>query len=134
MSDFPPVALDWDVGTDLPIGWKNGVACRFGGQVVVAGGLFEGSAVWLAKYDSLLGFRISTSPNTAPALLYDLKLRTWAPIESPPVSYPDTNAHRRNESARAHVRLHIRVLCLSSSPGGPKAPAAPLPAPRPCSS
>ena len=84
VSDKPPVQLTWDVGVDMPIGWKNGVACRFGNQVVVAGGLFESSSVWLAKYDSLPGFNISTRPSTAPALMYDLKLKTWTPIKSPP--------------------------------------------------
>ena len=68
----------------MPIGWKNGVACRFGDQIVVAGGLFQSSSVWLAKYDSLPGFNISTFPNTAPALLYDIKLNAWSHILSPP--------------------------------------------------
>ena len=68
----------------MPIGWKNGVACRFGDQIVVAGGLFQSSSVWLARYDSLPGFNISTFPNTAPALLYDIKLNAWSHILSPP--------------------------------------------------
>jgi hypothetical protein len=84
ISDAPPVSLDWDVGADMPIGWKNGVACRFGDQVVLTGGVYESSAVWLAKYDILPGFNLSTSPSTAPALLYDIKRKTWTPIKSPP--------------------------------------------------
>jgi hypothetical protein len=84
VNDDPPVALDWAVGADMPIGWKNGVACRFGNQIVLAGGLFQSSSVWLKKYDSLPGFNLSTFPNTAPALLYNIDLNTWSHIPSPP--------------------------------------------------
>ena len=74
VSDFPPVSLNWSVGrTDIPVGLKNGVACRFGDQIVIAGGL---------AYNT-------SAPNGTNrawpwALVYNTELGTWTPLEPAP--------------------------------------------------
>ena len=74
VSDSPPVSLNWSVGrTDIPVGLKNGVACRFGDQIVIAGGL---------AYNT-------SAPNGTNrawpwALVYNTEHGTWTTLEPAP--------------------------------------------------
>ena len=38
--DESPLELEWVVGRDLPLAWKGGVACPFGNEIVLTGGLW----------------------------------------------------------------------------------------------
>lgn len=41
ITDTPPLSLRWRMGTDAPLGWKDGHGCLFAGRYfVVAGGVF----------------------------------------------------------------------------------------------
>eukprot|EP01047_Picozoa_sp_COSAG01_P071776 COSAG01_NODE_11233_length_1976_cov_21.306873_1_plen_295_part_10 len=78
VTDSPPVALNWTVGADIPNGgWKNGVACRFGEQVVLVGGLAD---------DTPAPGGNSTPSNRAwsGGLVYDLRNNSWSELDPPP--------------------------------------------------
>eukprot|EP01045_Picozoa_sp_COSAG04_P002948 COSAG04_NODE_114_length_25503_cov_39.366832_5_plen_473_part_00 len=87
ISDDVPIRLEWSVGSDMPIGWKNGVACRFGDTVVTAGGLVEGSAVWEPAMDRP-GFNLSSKTLRTVALAYNLTTETWSALSASPPFVP----------------------------------------------
>ena len=65
--DKPPIRLAWEIGPNVPVCWKGGVAGIIDGEIVLAGGL------WMPSRDNL-------------AYAYNTSTRTYAEIPGPPVA------------------------------------------------
>lgn len=63
--DQPPVKIEWEIGPNLPVAWKGGVAGLFGDEMAMVGGL------WMPGRDNL-------------AYAYHTKDRTYSEIPPPP--------------------------------------------------
>ncbi len=66
VSDHCPLAIDWEIGPDLPMAWKGGVSGVFEGEIVLAAG------AWL--------------DNERRAFAFDVNARTYRKIPPPPVA------------------------------------------------
>jgi hypothetical protein len=82
ISDQPPIALDWSLGTDHPTrAEKDGIGCWIGDEFVIAGGLWEP----LKDNGRYVGGRKPPKPKPInEAWAYNAQHDSWAQLPSPP--------------------------------------------------
>ena len=74
ISDTPPFSLDWSMGKDGPLGWKDGHGCLFGGRYfAIAGGVM--THVWSGPGGP--GIEAEEEADIRTTIVYDTLTDTW---------------------------------------------------------